>query len=89
MTNTQVIEFSSKYCKSYSHNTCHGVWIGLGFQIKCTCSCHLKNQAHLQYNSYSKENNNLDQNNDSGKRSAKLYFPLALLEKSHSHVKVG
>jgi len=42
MSNQDVLEFSSKSCKTNYHNQCSGKWQGLGFQILCNCECYKK-----------------------------------------------
>ena len=39
-----VIDFISKQCKENIHEECSGRWVGLGFEIICSCECkHNKN----------------------------------------------
>jgi hypothetical protein len=42
MSNQDILEFSSKSCKTNFHNQCSGQWKGFGFQIICNCECHKK-----------------------------------------------
>ena len=42
--NQTVSDFLSRECKSQLHESCHGKWEGLGFEIICSCKCgHGKN----------------------------------------------
>jgi hypothetical protein len=34
-----IIDFLSRACKSQLHESCHGKWEGLGFEIICSCKC--------------------------------------------------
>ena len=34
-----LIDILSKECKANEHNTCHGKWLGFGFQVVCRCGC--------------------------------------------------
>jgi hypothetical protein len=38
------IDFLSRDCKGNLHESCHGKWCGLSFEIYCYCDCH-KNKA--------------------------------------------
>ena len=43
-----VSDFLSRDCKSQLHESCHGKWEGLGFEIICSCKCgHGKNGQAL------------------------------------------
>jgi len=46
MVSTIVIDsFLSRECKSSLHQDCHGKWYGLGFEVSCSCNCHLNKKA--------------------------------------------
>ncbi|MGC2383468.1 MAG: hypothetical protein WA631_10215 [Nitrososphaeraceae archaeon] len=34
-----LIDILSKECKANEHNTCHGKWLGFGFEVVCRCGC--------------------------------------------------
>jgi hypothetical protein len=45
-----ISDFLSRECKSQLHESCHGKWEGLGFQIICSCKCgHGKNGQALEW----------------------------------------
>jgi hypothetical protein len=45
-----VSDFLSRDCKSQLHESCHGKWEGLGFEIICSCKCgHRKNGQALEW----------------------------------------
>jgi hypothetical protein len=39
LTTIIVSDFLSRNCKMNNHNSCHGRWSGLGFEIVCDCKC--------------------------------------------------
>jgi hypothetical protein len=41
MTISTIIDFLSRDCKSQLHESCHSKWEGLGFEIICSCKCHV------------------------------------------------
>jgi hypothetical protein len=41
MTISTIIDFLSRDCKSHQHESCHSKWEGLGFEIICSCKCHV------------------------------------------------
>jgi hypothetical protein len=48
MTISTIIDFLSRDCKSQLHESCHGKWEGIGFEIICSCKCgHGKNGQAL------------------------------------------
>jgi hypothetical protein len=44
-----ISDFLSRECKSQLHESCHGKWEGLGFEIICSCKCgHSQNGQALE-----------------------------------------
>jgi len=49
LTSDTSIDFLSRECRNNFHNSCHGKWEGLGFEIICSCKCgHGKNGQALE-----------------------------------------
>jgi hypothetical protein len=49
LTDSSILEFVSRECKTDEHTKCDGRWSGLGFEIVCTCKCgHLKEGPTLE-----------------------------------------
>jgi hypothetical protein len=44
-TSMIVIEIRSKYCRSNKHQDCDSRWNGFGFEIVCSCECHLSKKG--------------------------------------------
>lgn len=42
MTNSTIIDFHSRECKTNKHHMCISRWHGLGLEIYCNCDCHYK-----------------------------------------------
>ena len=66
MSNYNLLEFSSKFCKKNNHNQCPGQWEGFGFQVYCNCECHRKlvlDKAILKNESSNENNAVLELNN--------------------------
>jgi hypothetical protein len=40
MPSNNLIEFTSEECKHNGHSNCASQWVGLGFIVLCTCTCH-------------------------------------------------
>jgi hypothetical protein len=41
--NAMTINFLSRECKDYKHESCVNKWNGLGFNFDCDCNCHKLN----------------------------------------------
>jgi hypothetical protein len=46
MNSANVIEFMSDGCKTKLHKDCLYKWSGLGFQVVCSCPCHIERLDH-------------------------------------------
>ena len=45
MDKTSTLQFLSKQCKNKEHIACCGLWEGLGFEIICSCKCHVSKKG--------------------------------------------
>jgi hypothetical protein len=50
-----ITDFTSRECKNKAHEECYGTWLGLGFEIICSCPCdHIKKDRYMSQYSESK-----------------------------------
>ena len=48
MISTIITDFISRECKRKAHEECNGTWLGLGFEVICSCPCgHIKEYKAL------------------------------------------
>jgi hypothetical protein len=46
MSSTTALDFVSRDCRNETHNSCHGRWEGMGFEVICVCNCGHKLKAN-------------------------------------------
>jgi hypothetical protein len=43
-----LIQFRSRECKGMTHQACHRIWKGLGYEVVCECACHYEKKALVE-----------------------------------------
>jgi hypothetical protein len=39
------LDFLARECKNDKHSQCDGRWYGLGYEICCSCDCHVRSET--------------------------------------------